>query len=107
MQLINHTQDIIICSEISIADSLVRKSVGLIGATHPKCLYFQTRLGIHTFGVKVPLTVLICDNDLTVRLIKHKLLPNRVFFWDIRWNNVIELPDGDYPVVVGDRLLIK
>lgn len=60
----------------------------------PKPILFHTRFGIHTFGMKYPIDVVILDKSLVVRKIKQNLLPNRFFFWNPLLDTVIELPQG-------------
>lgn len=75
-------------------NSIWGKSIGLLGYKKVQPIFFQTRFGIHTFGMRVPIDVLILDkNKGIVRLIEN-LKPNRLFFWPPRYNNVIELPEG-------------
>lgn len=70
------------------------KIIGLIGAKKPYPLVFKTRFGIHTFGLKFPIEVLILDHKLKVRCTKEKLLPNSFYFWNPKFNMVMELPLG-------------
>lgn len=68
--------------------------IGLIGAKKPYPLLLTTRFGIHTFGLRFPIDVIILDNQYTVVRIKQSLLPNRIFFWPPYWAIVLELPSG-------------
>lgn len=61
MKLINRTQNKIITKNLQIKNSLIQKSIGLIGTNKIQSIYFSTRWGIHTFGVKKPLTIIICS----------------------------------------------
>jgi uncharacterized membrane protein (UPF0127 family) len=70
------------------------KSVGLIGKKTITPVYFQTRFGIHTFGVSVPIDVLILDHANRVVALKESLSPGRFFFWNPRYYRVVELPGG-------------
>lgn len=75
--------------------SFHQKSVGLIGkhTIHP--ISFITRWGIHTFGMKSSIDVLILDeNHRVVRMTKN-LTPNRFFFWNPKYSIVVELPAND------------
>ncbi|MBI2026135.1 MAG: DUF192 domain-containing protein [Candidatus Levybacteria bacterium] len=68
----------------------------LLGAVKYKesVLFLKTRLGIHTFFVKTPLDILILDKNKRIVRIKEELLPNRVYFWNLRYSLVLELPRG-------------
>ena len=76
------------------AASLKSKVKGLIGMDKPQSIFFQTRWGIHTFGVRFPIDVVILDNKQTVVVIKQHLKPNRIFLWNPKYKNVLELPKG-------------
>jgi uncharacterized protein len=75
-------------------NNLKNKMIGLIGQNNPKSIYFKTRFGIHTFGVKFPIDILILDNEFRVVKIKEKLKPYRVYFWNPKYNNILELPQN-------------
>lgn len=70
----------------------LEKIIGLIGKKNPESLFFKTRFGIHTFGLKFPIDVLILDNKNRVISLKKSLKPNKIFFWNPLYNRVLELP---------------
>lgn len=76
------------------ARSLKEKVTGLIGKERPESLLIKTRFGIHTFGLKFPIDVLILDKFNKVALTKKNLVPNRIFIWNPKYGQVIELPSG-------------
>jgi uncharacterized membrane protein (UPF0127 family) len=80
----------------------LQKSIGLIGTPKAFPLFFSTRFGIHTFGVRFPIDVLILTKNNEVVKIKKNLLPNRFFFWNPKYSKVVELPAGEI-----QRLKIK
>lgn len=57
-------------------------------------IYFETRLGIHTFFVRHPIDVLILDKDFIVRKLKKGLVPWRLLFWNPKYFRVVEGPVG-------------
>jgi len=67
---------------------------GLIGKTKPQALMIKTRFGIHTFGLKFPIDILILNDKNKVILIKKNLKPNRIFLWNPIYKKVLELPPG-------------
>lgn len=74
--------------------SFTEKYRGLIGAQQINPIYFKTRFGIHTFGVKYPIDVLVLDeNKSVIKMVQH-LKPNRIFLWNPIYENVVELPEG-------------
>lgn len=92
--------------KVKIAKSLYDKMFGMMLAGNKDGLILKTRFGIHTFFMKNPIDVLILDNQKKVRLIK-KIMPNRIFIWNPKFDTVIELPEGSIKklnIEVGDFL---
>jgi len=89
----NKTKKTII-SENYFNKNALGKIKGLIGIENPEVIIFKTRFGIHTFLLKLPIDVLILDKNNTVMKLKRQLSPNRIFFWNIKFDTVIELPKG-------------
>ena len=75
-------------------ENLREKIWGLIGKNKPQAILIKTRFGIHTFGVKFPIDVLVLDNKNRVMSIKENLKPNKIFLWNLKYKTVIELPSG-------------
>lgn len=72
-------------------------------------LLLNTRFGIHTFGLKKPIDVIICDINYCVKITKYNLIPNRIFIWNPAYNIVLELPSGTIlksKTKIGDFLSI-
>lgn len=108
MTLKNLTKNTIVSSEIKVADSFLDQLFGLLKRQN-RALLFNTRFGIHTFGMYKKIDVLVLDSDLKVKKIKKDLLPNRLFFWNIKYNKLIELPEGTIAkskTQIDDLLLI-
>lgn len=57
-------------------------------------MLLKTRYGIHTFGMKYPIDVLILDEQNNIVTIKNNLRPNNIFIWNIQYETVLELPKG-------------
>lgn len=68
------------------------KIIGLIGKDTPTSLYFETRWGIHTFGLKKPIDIVILDSQDRIQVIKSHLKPNRILLWNPKYFRVVELP---------------
>lgn len=86
------------------------KTFGLAFRKTPLTVYFDTILGIHTFGVKFPIDVLILDNNFNVKKVKKNLSPCRFFFWNIKYSKVIEAPSGTVSknsIKIGDKIEIE
>lgn len=80
--------------KVSYAKTLPERVIGLIGAKKPRAVMLKTHFGIHTFGVRFPIDVLVLDKQDKVVSIKQSLKTNRLFFWNPLWDIVIELPEG-------------
>jgi uncharacterized protein len=76
------------------AKNLKEKIQGLIGENNPHTLMIRTRFGIHTFGVKFPIDVLILNKKNQAVSMKEGLKPNRIFLWNPLYEKVLELPAG-------------
>lgn len=89
------------------AANLKEKIQGLIGKDKPYALVINTRFGIHTFGLKFPIDVLILNDKNNVVSIKKKLKPNRIFLWNPMYEKVVELPAGtieEKQIKIKDRI---
>lgn len=73
------------------AKNIFEKIKGLMFKKKIYPLYFETRWGIHTFGVRKPILVLILDEFNKVRASKV-VGPNKIFTWNPKYKKVIELP---------------
>ena len=92
MILKNHTHKTILAHDLKEAKTLKEKSVGLLSAAKPYALLFHTRWGIHTFGMKYPIDVLVLNKHNYVVKLKEKLKPNQIFLWNPMYHCIIELP---------------
>lgn len=71
-----------------------KKIIGLIGKENAEIITFKTRFGIHTFFLKFPIDVAILNKNNKVMLIKKSIKPRRFFFWNPKYDMVVEMPDG-------------
>lgn len=76
------------------AKNIKEKVIGLIGKDKPISFMLSTRFGIHTFGLKFPIDVLILDKRNKVMSLKENLMPGRIFLWNPMYDKVLELPPG-------------
>jgi uncharacterized membrane protein (UPF0127 family) len=96
--------------EVRFLKTLSEKSTGLLGATKAHPVYFTTRWGIHTFGMKFSIDVLILSKDNVVERLAEQLKPNRIFLWNPRFGNVVELPAGEikkHAIKKGDKVTLR
>lgn len=91
-------------------DGLCGKMKGLMFAKKPKNIILKTRFGIHTFFLKFPIDVIVCDRNFVVKKIKIGLKSNRIFFWNPLYYNVIEANTGTIKrkkIKIGSKLRIE
>lgn len=80
---------------------------GLMGKDKAYPIYFKTRLGIHTFFLKFPIDVVILDKQKRVVKLVENLSPNSFLLWNLKYNNVIELPYGTIKrkgIILGKKI---
>lgn len=109
MKILNTTKNKTIADDAQEPSSLLSKSIGLIGAKKARPLILKTRFGIHTFGVRFPIDVLVLDTDGRVVGTKKNLQPQRIFFWNPKYGTVIELTAETIDrtkTSVGDKLTL-
>jgi uncharacterized protein len=76
------------------AENLFAKIRGQIGKKNAAPMLFRTRFGIHTFGMRVPIDVIVLNSNHQIVALKSILKPFRVFLWNPKYSIVIELPAG-------------
>jgi uncharacterized membrane protein (UPF0127 family) len=71
-----------------------QKIRGLIGKKEAEAILIRTRFGIHTFGLRFPIDVLILDRHGLVRVVRENFRPNGIFLWNPKYEKVVELSEG-------------
>lgn len=94
MKIFNRSKNTLLAENVREAITPQEKMKGLLGAREPYPLLIKTRCGIHTFGMKLPIDVIVFDNHNVVRTVRKNMKPNSFFFWNPRYENVLELPAG-------------
>lgn len=94
MIIINASKDLVIISSAQRVNSILEKTLGLLTKSQTTSLVFKTRFGIHTFFLNRPIDILILDKNLKVVKIKQNLKPLKLFFWNPKYDLVVELPKG-------------
>ena len=105
----NQTKKTVIAKNFS-KKSALGKIKGLMGEKTSQAIVFHTRFGIHTFFLQFPIDIVILDRKSQVVALKKGLKPNRIFFWNIKFDTVIELPGGcleKSKTQVGDIILLR
>ena len=80
--------------KVIYAKSYWEKSKGLLGTFKAYPLLLKTRWGIHTFGMKYSIDVVILDKTNRIVKLKPSLQPNHIFLWNPKYDNVLELPSN-------------
>ncbi len=70
-------------------------------------MLFYTRWGIHTFGMKYPIDIIVLDNQQKIIQIKYDLKPNRIFFWNPKYSSIIELPTELTKLKMNEILIVS
>ncbi|MCL5438762.1 MAG: DUF192 domain-containing protein [Patescibacteria group bacterium] len=95
--------------KVKILRSFKEKTIGLLNAKKAIPVFIKTRFGIHTFGLKFSIDVLVLDkNDKVVKISKN-LRPDRIFLWNPVFNKIVELPSGEInknKIKIGDKIRI-
>lgn len=81
--------------KVKLLKTFKDKLLGLINAEKAVPVLINTRFGIHTFGLKFPIDVVILNKDYKVVKISENLKPNKIFLWLPFFNKVIELPKDE------------
>lgn len=94
VKILNQTRNTLLSGDAKLATSFLDRLFGLLNKSNPRALIFKTQFGIHTFFLKEAIDVVVLDNKNQVKKIKKCLKPNRLFFWNPKYETVIELPKG-------------
>ena len=110
MSVRNNTKKSDLVDRVRVAKSFKQKTLGLLLFDEPQTLLIKTRFGIHTFGMKYAIDVIVLDKDYRVVKAKSSLAPNRIFLWNPKYDTVLELPEQIIErthTTVGDQLQIE
>ncbi|HVZ11584.1 MAG TPA: DUF192 domain-containing protein [Patescibacteria group bacterium] len=103
----NLTKKTIVSKSETYSQSYFDSLLGMILSRNKNGFFFKTNFGIHTFFMKEDVDVIVLDNNLRVMDLKKDIKPNRIFLWNVKYENVLELPAGSIKLSrteVGDRL---
>lgn len=92
--LTNENTNISLKTDVSFAQSLKEKSLGVSFLEKPKAIFFKTHFGLHTFFVNFPLDIVVLDKNNKVVKLKENFLPNKIFLWNPIYSRILELPAG-------------
>lgn len=89
---------------------LWKSTKGLLGKKKAEPLLISTRFGIHTFGLKFAIDVIIVDANNRIVALKKNLVKNKIFFWNPWHSTVLELPGGfieKQKLALGQKITIE
>ncbi len=110
MKVINQTRNTILTENIIQPISLLDQTLGLLKHKTPTAMLLKTRFGIHTFGMKYPIDIVILDKENKVVVLKENLKPNLIFIWNFKYETILELPEGTIQKTkteIDDTLLFR
>ncbi len=110
----NKTRETFVATEATVADSYVRRLVGLLGKTKRwaqlgRGLWIVPSRGVHTIGMMFPIDVIFLSKEKEVIHVEEHLRPFRISAVSLRAMSVLELPAHTIfrtGTQVGDRLEI-
>lgn len=85
-------------------DSTFKKLVGLTGRNSVTPVYFETRFGIHTFGMKKNIDVIVLDENFRVVKLGKNINPGKLFFWSPAFYRVLEIPANSVKIKIGEKI---
>ncbi len=94
MTVVNQSRQTTLTHKLIIPTSLLDQSLGLLKYKTPVAMLLRTRYGIHTFGMRYAIDVVILDKANRVVALKENLKPNSIFIWNWKYDTVLELPAG-------------
>jgi uncharacterized membrane protein (UPF0127 family) len=83
-----------LAENIIIPKTLLDQTLGLLKYNKPVTMLLKTHFGIHTFGMKYPIDIIILNSQNQIVALKKNLWPNSIYVWDIQYSTVLELPNG-------------
>ncbi|MFY9585695.1 MAG: DUF192 domain-containing protein [Candidatus Acidiferrales bacterium] len=110
----NQTRDTFVATEVTVADTYLRRLVGLLGKTKRwarpgRGLWIIPSHGIHTVGMLFPIDLIFLDQTKQVVHIEEHVRPFSISNISMRANSVLELPTHTVfrtGTCIGDRFEI-
>lgn len=113
MHLKNITRATTVGTQITLADTLLTRLIGLAGKSRLDAgcgLLIRPSSGIHSFGMLFAIDVVALSKDLRVLKLWHHLPPFRMTSLNLKTHSMLELPAGQIihcGMEVGDQLEIS
>src|SRR6202163_3094846 len=110
----NKTRETFVATEAMLADSYLRRLVGLLGKTRRwaqlgRGLWIVPSRGVHTIGMLFPIDLIFLSKEKEVVHVEEHVRPFRISRVSLRASSVLELPPHTIyrsGPKVGDRLEI-
>jgi uncharacterized protein len=110
----NKTRETFVATEAILADSYLRRLVGLLGKTRRwaqlgRGLWIVPSRGVHTIGMMFPIDLIFLSKDKEVVYVEEHVRPFRISAVSLKATSVLELPPHTIyrsGTQVGDRLEI-
>ncbi len=110
----NQTRDTFVATEVTVADTFVRRLVGLLGKTKRWArpghgMWIIPSHGVHTVGMLFPIDLVFLGPNKHVVYIEEHVRPFRISKISMRANSVLELPPHTVfrtGTRIGDTLVI-
>ena len=108
LQVINQTRDTMVGDRITVADTSLRRMIGLLGRNGLEVgegLWIRPSSGVHTLGMRFSIDVVGLDKHQRVIKLWEYLRPYRVTSVSAALRSVVELPPGrisECQIQVGD-----
>jgi uncharacterized protein len=110
--VLNKTRERFVATNVSVADSYLRRLGGLLGKTKKWAraghgLWIVPSHGVHTIGMLFPIDLIFLDRDKNVVRLEEHVKPFRISLGSLRTHSVLELPAHTVfrtGTCVGDQL---
>jgi len=110
----NKTRETFVATEATVADSYLRRLVGLLGKTKRwaqlgRGLWIVPSRGVHTIGMMFPIDLIFLSKEKEVVHVEEHLRPFRISSVSLKATSVLELPAHTVfrtGTQVGDRMEI-
>ncbi len=110
----NQTRDTFVATEVAVANTYLRRLVGLLGKTRRwarpgRGLWIVPSHGVHTVGMLFPIDLIFLDQSKRVVHVEEHVRPFSISKISIKASSVLELPPHTVfrtGTRVGDRLEI-
>ena len=102
----NKTKNTLVSQNVLLLEPKKEKTKGMLAFREPRAVYFETRWGIYTFGMKFAIDIAVLNNGGEIIAIRKNMKPRRLFFWNPKFKKVLELPAGS-AIELGNEICIS